>query len=67
MVIYTTKEMRKQMPKYEVRIDLNSITYELEADNQDEAITLSHKLALNETQYDLLKWAEYDVKEIDNG
>jgi len=52
------------MPKYEVRINLNSITYELEADDEGEATNHAHQMALDETQYDLLKWADYEVSEI---
>jgi len=52
------------MPKYEVRIDLNSITYEIEADNEEKAIEFAGEIVYDETMYDLLKWANYEVKEI---
>jgi len=52
------------VPLYEVKINLNSITYEIEADDEDTAIEEASELALDETQYDLLKWADYDVEEI---
>jgi hypothetical protein len=52
------------MPKYEVRIDLNSITYEIEADNEEKAIEFAEEIVYDETMYDLLKWANYEVKEI---
>jgi disulfide oxidoreductase YuzD len=54
------------MPKYEVRIDLNSITYEIEADNEDKAVKFAKEIANDETMYDLLKWALYTVEEMTN-
>jgi len=53
------------MPNYEVRISLNSITYEIEADDEDKAIEIAEENVYDETMYDLLKWADYEVKEID--
>jgi len=52
------------MPKYEVIIDLNSMAYEIEADNEEEATQSAVEIAHNETPYDLLKWADYTAKEI---
>jgi hypothetical protein len=49
------------MEKYEVRINLNSISYEIEATNEEEAIAQAYELALQESQYDLLKWADYEA------
>jgi disulfide oxidoreductase YuzD len=54
------------MPKYEVRIDLNSITYEIEADNEDEAVEFAEEIVYDNTMYDLLKWADYTVEEMTN-
>ena len=54
------------MPKYEVRIDLNSITYEIEADNEEKAIEFAGEIVYDETMYDLLKLAYYEVEEITN-
>jgi hypothetical protein len=50
------------MTKYAVTINLNSLSYEFEAENEDEAIAIAEGFALDETQYDLLKWAGYDVE-----
>jgi len=54
------------MPKYEVRINLNSISYEIEADNQDEAIKTASELIFDEAMYDIVKWAEYEAEELPN-
>lgn len=54
------------MPKYEVTVDINSITYEIEANNEDEAMDMASSLAMQETQYDLLKWANYIADEIED-
>ena len=52
------------MPKYKVTINLNSLNYEVDEENEDSAIKLAEQMALDEPQYDLLKWANYDVEEI---
>lgn len=52
------------MPNYQVRINLNSISLEVEADDEDHAIELAEEIALEENMYDILKWAEYDVEEV---
>ena len=52
------------MAKYEVKIFLNSVSYEIEAENEDKAIEQAEEYALEESQYDLLKWANYEVEEI---
>jgi hypothetical protein len=51
------------MPKYTVTINLNSISYDIESDNEDNAIAQAEAFALEESQYDLIKWAYYDVRE----
>jgi hypothetical protein len=53
------------MTEYQVTINLNSITYELEAGNEDEAIALASRIAMGENTYDLLKSAYYDVEEVE--
>jgi hypothetical protein len=55
------------MPKYKVTINLNSLNYEVDEENEDSAIKLAEQMALDEPQYDLLKWANYDVEEITDG
>lgn len=52
------------MPKYNVRINLNSISYEIEADNEDKAIEFAKDCVYDETTYDLLKWADYETEVI---
>jgi hypothetical protein len=52
------------MPKYNVRINLNSISYEIEADNEDKAVEFANNCASGETAYDLLKWADYETEVI---
>jgi hypothetical protein len=48
--------------KYNVRIDLNSINFDIEADSEDEAIQKASELAMEKTIYDILKWADYEVE-----
>lgn len=50
--------------KYEVRINLNSISYEIEADSKEKAIEYAQECVYDETLYDLLKWADYEVNTI---
>lgn len=52
------------MPKYKVTIYLNAIDYELEAENKDKAITMARDYAMQESHYDILKWADYETEEI---
>lgn len=52
------------MTMYKVTVNLNSISYEVEAEDEDKAINLAEQMALDEPQYDLLKWANYDIEEI---
>jgi len=49
------------MKKYKVTINLNSISYEIEAENEDKAVAQAYELAMEESQYDLLKWADYEA------
>lgn len=51
------------MPNYDVRISLNDITINVEADDEDHAIELAEEIAMEENMYDILKWADYDVEE----
>jgi uncharacterized OsmC-like protein len=50
------------MPEYNVRVDLNSMNFDIEADNEDEAIQKASELAMEKTIYDILKWADYEVE-----
>jgi hypothetical protein len=50
------------MTEYNVRLDLNSLNFNIEADNEDEAIKKANDFAMNESLYDILKWAEYYVE-----
>lgn len=47
--------------RYEVKIYLNAVDYEIEATDEEEAIKKAYDKALEEPQYDLLKWADYEV------
>ena len=53
------------MKRYEVRIDLQSRLYSVTAESEQEAIDRASDLAYEEKLYDLFKWAEYGVKEIE--
>jgi hypothetical protein len=52
------------MTKYEVTVQLSSLVYIFEAENEDEALDRAEGYVSNESYYDLLKWADYDVKEV---
>ena len=47
------------MELYRVTIDLNSISYELEAENEDKAIEYAKECFTDETPYDIIKWANF--------
>jgi hypothetical protein len=48
-------------PNYQVRVYLNALSYDIEAENEDKAIEIAYDHASNESHYDLLKWADYEV------
>lgn len=52
------------MPNYDVRINLNSISFNIDADDEDHAVEMAHEIAMEENMYDILKWADYDVEEV---
>lgn len=54
------------MPRYQVTINLNSLSYEVDSENEHEAIRLAEQMALDEPQHYLLKSAYYDLEEITN-
>lgn len=49
------------MKNYSVTIKLDSITYEIEAENEEKAIESAQELFADETIYDIIKWAGYEV------
>jgi hypothetical protein len=49
---------------YEVTIDLSSLTYEIEADTEEEAMDFGKQLVYDETMYSIMKWADVTAKEI---
>jgi hypothetical protein len=54
------------MPKtFMVRIDLNSYSYEIEAETEQEALGIAEEWVLDSSAYDLLRSAEYTVEEIE--
>ena len=53
------------MKLYRVTIDLNSVSYELEADDEEKAIEYAQECFYDEKLYDLLKWANYDINEME--
>ena len=53
--------------KYKVSIFLNAISYEVTAENEEEAVEKAEEFAMTESHYDLLKWADYEVEEVTNG
>jgi hypothetical protein len=53
------------MKTYKVTINLNSISYEVEAENEEKAIEYAQKCFYDETLYDVLKWANYETEEME--
>ena len=51
------------MNKYRVTVNLNSISYEFEAENEAKAIEFAEECFYDETLYDILKWANYEIEE----
>jgi hypothetical protein len=54
------------MATYEVLLDLNSVRFTVNAEDEDEAIETARKMALDGgiNLYDALKWAEANVEEV---
>lgn len=50
------------MTTYDVRIFLNNLSYSVTADNEKDAIEKAYEFATQESHYDLLKWADYEVE-----
>jgi hypothetical protein len=55
------------MANYNVRINLNSISLTLDAEDENHAFELAYEIAMGQTQYDLLKWADYEIEVADVG
>ena len=55
------------MTKYQVTINLNPISYEVEAESEEKAIEYAKDRYYDETLYDLVKWADYVVSEEEEG
>ena len=53
------------MSLYRVTIDLNSISYELEAESHEKAIEYAQECFYDETLYDIIKWANYQTKQME--
>lgn len=53
------------MKKYEVRIYLNSLSYEVEAESEEKAIEYAEEIFYEETMYDLIKRADYEINELE--
>ena len=52
--------------KYRVYVTPDQVfSYEVEATNEGEAIEMAKEYAMQETQYDLLKWASYEAEVIE--
>lgn len=52
------------MAKYKVTVSPISFSYEIEATDEDTATDKALELSIQESQYDLLKWADYEVTEV---
>lgn len=51
------------MAKYRITINLNSISYELEAKSDLEAVEYAQECFYTESLYDVIKWADYEIEE----
>lgn len=51
------------MKNYNVRIDLNSVQYDVTATTEELAIELAIKKFNEEIMHDVLKWATFEIKE----
>ena len=51
------------MANYVVRIFPNSLSYEIPADNEHDAIQKAKEYAYGESAYDIFKWADYEAEE----
>jgi hypothetical protein len=49
------------MDRYRITIDLNSISYELEAESESKAIEYAQECFFDEKLYDLIKWANFQT------
>ena len=54
------------MGLYRITIDLNSISYELEAENEDKAIEYAKECFTDETPHDIIKWANFHTHQYKN-
>ena len=57
------RERGQVMKRYRATIDLNSISYEIEAESEEQAIEYAEECFYEETLYDILKWANYTTEE----
>jgi hypothetical protein len=53
------------MELYRVTIDLNSISYEVEAESESKAIEFAQECFFDETLYDIIKWADYKTQQLE--
>jgi hypothetical protein len=53
------------MELYRVTINFNPISYELEAENEDKAIEYAQECFFDETLYDIIKWADLKVQQME--
>jgi len=51
------------MKNYNVRIDLNSVQYDVNATTKELAIERAIEKFNEETMYDVLKWATFEIEE----
>jgi hypothetical protein len=58
-------EWGQVMRKYRVTINLNSISYELDAENEQKATEYAQECFYDEKAYDLIKWATYEIETYD--
>lgn len=53
------------MELYRVTIDLNPISYELEAESEDKAIEYAQECFFDETIYDIIGSADFEVQQME--
>jgi hypothetical protein len=53
------------MKLYRITIDLNSISYEVEAESESKAIEFAQECFFDETLYDIIKSADYKTQQLE--
>lgn len=50
---------------YEVKVMLQSQTFTVSAEDEEEAVAIAYDAAISNSPADLLKWADYEIEEVE--